>query len=145
MCKSGSRHTSWPLRVPGDAFWSHQCSSDFSVLDEQHPTTVSLPVLLVFFNDILIYSSSWSEHGASMSFTDSTTIHASSPTLPQALEMCFWRTNSGIPRPRDLHSWRRHGQGQGGRGEDLACTPLRQGVTWLSRTCGLLPQIYPRF
>ena len=46
----------------GHAFWLDQCPYDFSILDDSVFQTFLRKFVLVFFDDILVYSSSWQAH-----------------------------------------------------------------------------------
>lgn len=46
----------------GNAFWINECPFDISILMNEIFRSVMQKIVLVFFDDILVYSTSWIEH-----------------------------------------------------------------------------------
>jgi hypothetical protein len=138
----------FPDDIEKIAFRTHQGLFEFLVMPfglTNAPATfqammndILLPFLrrfvLVFFDDILIYSSSWSEHLRHVRTVFRT--FAGPSTLPQEVEVDVWAGVRGLPRPCHLGGWCCHGPPQGPSGAGLAAAQVYTGGTRLPRPGG---------
>jgi hypothetical protein len=67
--------------------------------------------VLVFFDDILVYNSTWLLYmvGASPACPGRSGAHEAAPIIPQVLQVLFWGRVCYLPSPRHLHRRCRYG------------------------------------
>jgi len=96
--------------------------------------------VLVFFDDILIYSSTWVEH---MQHVKAVFQRLREHMLFAKRSKCFFGAESvGVPRPHYISSRCCHGSGEGrGRG-CLATSAYAARTSGFPRPYGILPQIH---
>jgi hypothetical protein len=96
--------------------------------------------VLVFFDDILIYSSSWADRLQHVSVVLNA-LRAHHLHLKRS-KCSFARPVDGLPWPRHLRCWDRHGRRQGHGGGLLAASAVYMRTPGFLRACGILPQFH---
>ncbi len=98
--------------------------------------------VLVFFDDILIYSPSWTAH---LQHVRTVFMALRAAKLFDKRSKCSFGDASVAYLPHCAATRRRHGCLQNSSRRGLAAPPLTQGSSRVSRVGRLLPQVHPRF
>jgi hypothetical protein len=98
--------------------------------------------LLVFFDNNLIYSSSWPEHLRLVRKVFHTL--QDHQLMLKRVQVHVWAAVGGLPQPRHLRARRRHGQAEGVGGAGLAGATIGESSTRLPGASRLLPPVHQR-